>query len=86
MESGKEMPRAKAGDKLSKKANDRLFKQFKIVLGDVEPKSSGNSGQWLCIDCGELPQNNMMAWAHSDQHPKHRFAWRNFDSGKLEEP
>ena len=50
----------------------------------VAPKSTGDHGQWVCIDCGELPQNNMMAQSHASSH---RVAWRNADNdGRLEEP
>lgn len=85
---------AKAGDKISKKARKVLAKfaygmrgaivdleMLENIPSVVEPKTEGNEGQWFCIDCGALPQHNLGAWSHSEQKPKHRFAWRNFATG-----
>lgn len=78
---------AKAGDVVTAKALKALARAGgHAVETIVRPKTEGNAGQWFCIDCGELPQNNMGAWGHAEAHPKHRFAWRNFKSGELEEP
>ena len=85
------MAEAKVGDKLSRKALTVLSKRglpYSNVVGD---KTAGQQGQWFCIDCGELPMNNMQAQSHAGSekfasNPDHRMAWRNFESGKLEAP
>jgi len=78
---------AKAGDMVTEKALKALVTLGMRGAPKVEcAKSAGQAGQWLCIDCGETPQNNMGAWSHAEEHPKHRFGWRNFESGNLEEP
>lgn len=78
---------AKAGDMVTEEALKRLAKigvrgAPKVVCA----KSAGDRGQWLCIDCGYPCQNNVDAWSHAEQKKGHRFAWRNFESGNLEEP
>lgn len=77
---------AKAGAKLRRTFNDAVFRCFfgTDEKCTVREKSAGDNGQFICIDCGDLPQNNMMA----QSHPKsHRIAWRNFDrDGRLEVP
>lgn len=78
---------AKAGERVSLRAINRVSKltRGRTSLGHtVEPKSPEPGGQWICIDCGELPQNNMSAWQHADAHPKHRLAW--LIAGRIEEP
>lgn len=90
----KTLPAAKAGDVISADARRRLAKLLggprRLAISAIQiavaPKSAGTNGQWICIDCGELPQNNMQAWGHMDERPGHRLAWRNFESGKIEEP
>ena len=71
---------AKAGDKMTDKA-------CKALRGyppgtTVQPKAPGDSGQRLCSDCGTPFANNMQANAHTKSH---RLAWRNFETGNLEE-
>lgn len=79
---------AKSGDMISAKAGAKLRKRFRGLFDSreaclVHPKSEGDGGQWLCIDCGEVFANNLEA----SSHPKsHRLAWRSFTSGKLEVP
>ena len=79
---------AKAGDKISKKAQAVLAKHHQpqeAVAAKTPDTKYG--GQWFCIDCGAFPQNNLYAWNHAGEHPKHRFAWRNADNGgTIEEP
>ena len=58
----------------------------KKIRADVKPKAPGNAGQWLCVTCGEPFANNLEAHFHSGKHPKHKFAWRNFETGDIEEP
>lgn len=57
---------AKAGDKLSAKAGANLRKQSDFwsrllteAVCTVAPKSDAKDGRWVCIDCGEMFQNNM---------------------------
>lgn len=76
----KDTPRtAKAGEELAAKAVKRLTGTFPhmrdLLVGDglrVQPKSDAKSGQWGCVDCGEMLQNNMSAQGHN---AKHRLAW-----------
>lgn len=77
---------AKAGERVSLQAINKLKKltRFDDYTPIVQPKSEGPNGQWICIDCGELPPNNMSAWWHADSHPKHRLAW--LTAGRIEEP
>lgn len=83
---------AKAGDKITEKARKRLAMcmggnyPIDAIPTAVEPKGAGQAGQWFCITCGDLPQNNMSAQIHADDHRTHRLAWRSFDSGKIEAP
>lgn len=77
------MATAKAGDKISERA---LSKADGIVSQTtVSPKAPGDRGQWFCIDCGESPQNNLMANSHESHRPSHRLAWRNFATDAVEE-
>ena len=71
---------AKAGDKMTEKACKRV--RGYPVGTEVQPKAEGDRGQWLCIDCGEPFPNNMQAQGHTKSH---RLAWRNFETGNLEE-
>jgi hypothetical protein len=66
---------AKAGDVPAPKAYKhsswhRGLGQVKVV----EPwhASKPDSGQWVCITCGEPFLNNMEATSHT---PKHKLAW-----------
>ena len=78
---------AKAGDVVAVQAIRALEKLgMRGVPEVVGAKTPCDRGQWLCVDCGYPCQNNIDAWNHAEQHKKHRFAWRNFDSGNLEEP
>lgn len=74
---------AKAGDTFSKKARDKLvsFERMIDLDAPVHPRADGQRGQWICIDCGDLPRNN---WDASSHPKKHRLAWRNFVSGNVE--
>lgn len=86
-----QMAEAKLGDKCSRKALSVLTKRGLNYDGEVHEKTDGSQGQWFCIDCGELPMNNMQAQSHAGsekfaEFPKHRMAWRNFESSKLEVP
>jgi hypothetical protein len=78
---------AKGGDKLTKKARERLARLMGAPIGAIEtevaPKTEGATGQWICITCGDPFANNMEADGHT---PKHKLAWRSFVSGKIEEP
>jgi len=85
---------AKAGDRLSAKAIKRLEKTnariggFVAQWGDtVQPYNPEHrDGRWLCIDCGERPQNNMGAHSHAEKPGAHRFAWMSSDSMQIEAP
>jgi len=83
---------AKVGDKIEPAARKRLAKAMggRLTAEDmpteVSPKTDGSQGQWFCVTCGELPQNNMQCWGHQDDKPMHKMAWRSHDSGKIEEP
>lgn len=80
---------AKAGDVVTLKqmATDYEYPGLAELKGTkVKPKAAGNRGQWFCIDCGFPPQNNWQAHTHVDEHPAHRMAWRNFETGDLEVP
>lgn len=81
---------AKAGDKISDKARKAYARAIgnaplHIVDTVVQPKTTGQGGQWFCIDCGELPQNNFSANTHEREKPKHRLAWRSV-ANNIEEP
>lgn len=92
--------KAKVGQVIQEKARRKYARALGHILGtpreaelmeanvpkSVMPKSDGNDGQWFCIDCGELPQNNWQASSHESEKPKHRLAFRNFSSGDIEEP
>lgn len=83
--------KAKAGDTIETKARERMARaQGQRPLDHmptvVEPKTEGDAGQWFCITCGELPQNQMQAGSHETEHPKHKLAWRSFASGNIEAP
>jgi hypothetical protein len=84
---------AKAGDKITERARRALRRRLgggrmplEAIQDEVVAKSAGDRGQWFCIDCGELPRNNLEAHSHQEESPKHRLAWRDFTSGKIEEP
>jgi len=81
---------AKAGDAITLKARKKLGSLMRVdakyVQAIVKPKAPGNAGQWLCVTCGEPFANNLEAHFHSGKHPKHKFAWRNFETGDIEEP
>lgn len=77
---------AKAGDKITAKARKVLEQRLGYTPETVQPKAEGAQGQWFCITCGDLPQNNFQAQTHRDECPKHKLAWRNFESGQVEEP
>lgn len=69
---------------------------------EVFPKSEGSLGQWICVTCCKVLENQFMKDVHcarpaprksalvgsSDELPKakHVLAWRSFVSGKVEEP
>ena len=77
---------AKSGDKMTAKAGAALCRaglRLTEELTVVQPKAPGEKGQWVCIDCGALPENNMQAHSHTKSH---RLAWRSFDSGNIEAP
>lgn len=78
--------KAKAGDKFTKAARKHRYAGALFPDEPVQPKAPGTKGQWVCITCGDLPQNNWQANTHEEEHPKHKLAWRNFESGKVEEP
>jgi hypothetical protein len=77
---------ARAGAKLRKVLSAPLFEHYFGTPAKcrVAPKSDdGAVGQWICIDCGELPENNFAM--HS--HPKsHRIAWLNRTAMRVEVP
>jgi len=81
---------AKAGDPNSEKARKRLaglaYRDFDATPKLVEPKADGDQGQWFDIDDGYPAQHNMDRDSHAEAHPKHRWAWRNFATGNVEEP
>jgi hypothetical protein len=87
---------AKAGDEVSKKALGKLVARLRgpspAVNRVVQPKTETEGGQWFCIDCGELPQNNMEAHSHAGDskyasHPGHRLGWlRIGDPCTVEQP
>lgn len=81
---------AEPNERISPKARQRLAALQRIPLASVqetvESKSSGDRGQWLCITCGALPQNQLEAGSHERKYPRHRFAWRSFVSGRIEAP
>lgn len=75
------MKTAKAGEKITAKAAANLRKSFGAVFSHVlstpegctiQPKTDAKDGQWICVDCGEPFQNNMMAHNHTKSH---RLAW-----------
>lgn len=85
---------AKVGDELTSIA---LVKLMRISNGvtthkffatrasrAVYARSDGEAGQWLCIDCGELPLSKADAVRHSLSRQTHRLAWRNFVADRLE--
>lgn len=78
---------AKAGDPITAKARAKLAKVSRVpadqIADKVAPKTTGQSGQWFCITCGELPRNNLEASGHTKNH---KVAWRSFDSGQIEAP
>lgn len=78
---------ARAGDTVSPKAMKRLFGHMHEAVRasiptKVQPKSDAKHGQWVCIDCGESFDNNMMAGSHTPA--KHRRAW--WTGEHMEEP
>jgi hypothetical protein len=79
----------KAGDEVTLKdiGDDFQFPLLAELKGTkVKPKAPGSRGQWFCIDCGACPMNNWQAQSHTEERPKHRMAWRNFETGDLEVP
>ena len=84
---------AKVGDVMTEKAARRGARcthphnPFATVADrTVVAKIAGSTqGRWICIDCGELPVNNLEANCHEAEKPKHRLAWRGH-TGRLEEP
>lgn len=86
------MARAKEGDEITATAREKLATAMggrmtaERLPTHVGAKAEGERGQWFCATCGELPQNNMQADTHERSHPKHKLAWRSFDSGKIEAP
>ena len=80
--------KAKAGESISERAIKKLklvwprvFERWTAEDFIVKPKGTSQDGQWICADCGEIFQNNMMAWSHSDSH--RRVWWTGTD---FEEP
>lgn len=65
---------ARAGAKLRRTLNADVFRaRFGTrELCTVRPKGEGQDGQWICIDCGELPANNLQVHGHPRSH---RIAW-----------
>jgi hypothetical protein len=63
-----------------------LLAELRLKGTKVKPKAPGTRGQWFCIDCGACPQNNWQAQTHVEESPKHRMAWRNFETGDVEVP
>ncbi len=79
---------AKAGELTSAKAFRKLngLTRGFLSLGGrnaatIQPKSAATNGQWVCADCGEVLQNNMMADGHAASL---RLAW--WTGEHLEEP
>jgi hypothetical protein len=80
---------AKAGDAVKPAARKRLAQlcgnaPLKCIPDRVIAKHDGNTGQWICIDCGEPFSNNWQASSHESEKPKHRLAWRTVNG--FEEP
>lgn len=48
----------------------------------VAPKRPGQTGQWVCVTCGERFRNNLHAFAHPTTHA---LAWQNYRTGDVEE-
>lgn len=84
------MSNAETDEAIAPKARKRLASLLRMPLDAIQktvgPKTPGDTGQWLCITCGALPQNQIEAGSHERQNPKHRFAWRSFTSGRIEAP
>lgn len=82
---------AKAGDIITEKAREKLAAAMGgnvpiVCIPDrVVAKTDSKEGQWFCITCGALPQNNMQASTHESEHPSHRLGWRGA-TGDIEEP
>lgn len=84
-----EMRIAKTGEEISPRAASKLRKTthfFERILTSKEactiaPKSESQNGQWVCVDCGEVFQNNMQAHGHTSSH---RRAW--WTGERFEEP
>jgi len=84
---------AKARDTITLKARKKMCSMMscrdldpnKLQL-KVLPKAPGNQGQWICITCGFPASNNLEACSHMDDNKLHKFAWRNFETGNIEEP
>ena len=82
MTMGDERKIAKEGDVLSARAGAKLRKSLPAALFQarfgtrekctVRAKGAGQQGQWICVDCGELPENNMQVHGHAKSH---RIAW-----------
>lgn len=81
---------ARITEKARKRLCEAMGANFPLehIPQKVEPKGDGKAGQWFCITCGDLPQNNLMASAHvgTTWGKRHKLAWRSFDSGKIEAP
>lgn len=78
---------AKAGQQLSARAASKLRKTsnyFEHFLKTceactIQPKSDAKNGQWICADCGEIFQNNMMAQNHSISHRRTWWTGEHFE-------
>jgi hypothetical protein len=80
--SNDKMTTASAAETLAPKAVKRLRKDHPRIFGDllkhdgehvIAPASDEKTGQWVCADCGEVFQNNLMA--HNHRPKSHRRVW-----------
>jgi hypothetical protein len=105
-----DITKAKAGDTFTAQAIAHLERCGLRSPHTIKPKAPGSAGQWVCIDCGYLCQNQIDAHNHAELHNRkqvvrslgrkgargkaqfetvteqHRLAWRNFETGDIEEP
>jgi hypothetical protein len=75
---------AKPGDELSAEAIKALYQgrsEFLVVDKCAHPSPAG---RWVCIDCGEVMLNNMMAGCHEKDNKNHRIAWKCAECGRYE--
>ena len=74
------MAEAKAGDELTAKAAAKLRKKHRMMAEVlttkescvVQTKTKAKDGQWICITCGDVFDNNMQAHGHPVSH---KLAW-----------